>query len=73
VLRIEPESKKNQHFPAFSVKTEKGILKSSDLKGKVVLVNFLQHGVVLVCRNFPIYRMKYGKSIKTIKSFLYWS
>lgn len=39
-LVLSQEIKENQPFPAFSVKTEKGILKSSDLKGKVVLVNF---------------------------------
>ena len=29
-----------EHIPAFELETEKGILQSEDLKGKVVLINF---------------------------------
>ncbi|GAA5088924.1 TlpA disulfide reductase family protein [Chryseobacterium ginsengisoli] len=34
------EIKENQPLPKFTVKTENSILKSTDLKGKIVLINF---------------------------------
>lgn len=37
---LSQEVIENQHIPNFSIQTEKGLLKSSDLKGKVVLINF---------------------------------
>lgn len=42
-------TKEGQKAPNFTVKTLDGKdFKLSDMKGKVVLVNFLPHGVVLV-------------------------
>ncbi|MDN3693441.1 TlpA disulfide reductase family protein [Chryseobacterium tructae] len=37
---LSQEIVENQALPDFSILTEKGLLKSSDLKGKVVLINF---------------------------------
>lgn len=34
------EIKENQPLPKFAVKTENGILKSTDLKGKIAVINF---------------------------------
>ncbi len=34
------EIKENQPLPKFTVQTENGILKSTDLKGKIVVINF---------------------------------
>lgn len=40
IFTLSQDVKENQVLPKFSVQTDNGILKSTDLKGKVVLINF---------------------------------
>jgi peroxiredoxin len=63
------EIRENQTLPSFSVKTEKGILKSSNLKGKIVLINFFATWCAPCMQELPHLQKEVWEKYKNNKKF----
>jgi thiol-disulfide isomerase/thioredoxin len=63
------EIKENQLLPKFTVKTENGILKSSDLKGKIVLINFFATWCGPCMKELPHLQKEIWEKYKDNKKF----
>lgn len=77
VVKAQDESgdlvKEGQQMPAFTIMNDNGTqVPSSSLKGKVILVNFLQPGVLLVRRSLQRCKRCSGRSIRTTKISSCW-
>lgn len=77
VVKAQDESgdlvKEGQQMPAFTIMNDNGTqVPSSSLKGKVILINFLQPGVLLVRRSLQRCKRYSGRSIRTTKISSCW-
>ncbi|WP_306620893.1 TlpA family protein disulfide reductase [Chryseobacterium ginsenosidimutans] len=63
------EIKENQLLPKFTVKTENGILKSSNLKGKIVLINFFATWCGPCMKELPHLQKEIWEKYKDNKKF----
>ena len=72
VVKAQDESgdlvKAGQEMPAFTIVNDNGMqVLSSSLKGKVILINFLQLGVRLARRNLPRCKRYFGRNTRIIR------
>lgn len=69
IFTFGQEIRENQSLPKFSIKTEKGILKSSDLKGKIVLINFFATWCGPCMKELPFLQKEVWEKYKDNKKF----
>lgn len=61
--------KENQPLPKFTVKTENGLLKSTDLKGKIVVINFFATWCAPCMMELPHLQKEVWEKYKDNKKF----
>ena len=69
IFTFGQEIRENQILPSFSVKTESGVLKSSNLKGKIVLINFFATWCAPCMQELPLLQKEVWEKYKNDKKF----
>lgn len=69
IVAFSQDVQEGQNLPVFSVTNENGIIKSSDLKGKVVLINFFATWCAPCMEELPLLQKEIWEKYKNNNKF----